>query len=388
MVYLIKKNNIFVFILAFGVFGIINTEMGIIGILPYIAKHFSIDIVQAGKLVSFFALAVAVAGPTMPLIFSGINRKWAMLIVLGIFLVSNIISVFAQNFTTLLIVRVIPAIFHPVYCSMAFSLAAESVEPKDAPKAVAKIVVGVSAGMVIGVPVSNYIAETISLTTAMTCFAVINAIVFLATLFIVPSLPIKHRLSYGSQLSILKNINVHLSILAVILMNGAVFGIFNYLTEYLNKAAGFEGSLVSILLFVYGLMNIVGSMLAGELLSRNVLLTVRFFIISLLVVYFLLFLWGKVNIFMIVLIIIWGILGGVNANITQYWIIHSAPKAPDFANGLFLTSANLGTTLGTLLGGIFISNWGISYLPLTGIIFIFLSGIVIYSQLKFIINKT
>lgn len=80
------KNCILIIILAMGVFGIINTEMGIVGILPAVAERFSVDIVTAGELVWLFALGVAIAGPTMPLLFSGMNRKAAMLLVLGIFL--------------------------------------------------------------------------------------------------------------------------------------------------------------------------------------------------------------------------------------------------------------------------------------------------------------
>ena len=58
-----EKNNLLIFILTIGVFGIINTEMGVLGILPLLAEKFSISIAQAGLLVSLFALAVAAAGP-------------------------------------------------------------------------------------------------------------------------------------------------------------------------------------------------------------------------------------------------------------------------------------------------------------------------------------
>ncbi|PAF11560.1 hypothetical protein CHH61_26650, partial [Shouchella clausii] len=67
---------------------------------------------RAGLLVSLFALVVAISGPIMPLLFSGINRRTVMLLVLGVFIVGNIISMFASNFTVLLIARVIPAFFH------------------------------------------------------------------------------------------------------------------------------------------------------------------------------------------------------------------------------------------------------------------------------------
>ena len=59
-----------ILILTLGVFGILNTEMGIVGILPMIAEQYNVSIATAGWLVSGFALVVAAAGPTMPLLCS------------------------------------------------------------------------------------------------------------------------------------------------------------------------------------------------------------------------------------------------------------------------------------------------------------------------------
>jgi len=85
---MVKRNKLLLFILTIGVFGILNTEMGIVGILPLLADHFHISVSKAGLLVSLFALAVAISGPTMPLLFSDINRKKAMLLVLGVFVLA------------------------------------------------------------------------------------------------------------------------------------------------------------------------------------------------------------------------------------------------------------------------------------------------------------
>ena len=71
---MLKSNgNLMIFILTIGVFSIINTEMGVIGILPLLAERFGVSITQAGLLISLFALAVAFSGPVMPLLFSGMD---------------------------------------------------------------------------------------------------------------------------------------------------------------------------------------------------------------------------------------------------------------------------------------------------------------------------
>ena len=108
-----KRQQLLLLILAFGVFSILNTEMGIIGILPMAAEMYHVDIVQAGMLVSMFAFGVAIAGPTMPLLFSRFNRKRVMLLVLGVFTFCNALAVVASDFQILLVLRVVPAFFHP-----------------------------------------------------------------------------------------------------------------------------------------------------------------------------------------------------------------------------------------------------------------------------------
>lgn len=68
-------NKSLIFILTIGVFSIINTEMGVVGILPLVSENYGVTVSAAGLLVSMFALVVAVSGPTMPLLFSGIISK-------------------------------------------------------------------------------------------------------------------------------------------------------------------------------------------------------------------------------------------------------------------------------------------------------------------------
>ena len=365
----------YILILTIGVFSILNTEMGVIGILPLIASTYAIDIATAGLLVSLFALGVAVAGPTLPLVFSRFDRKKVMLLVLSIFMVCNIISAFATNFTVVLIARVLPAFFHPVYVSLAFAVASASAAPKDVPKAVAKVMVGVSAGMVVGVPVVSYIASVTSLEVAMLSFAVVNAIALIATIFIIPSMPVKERLSYGEQLGVLKEASVLISIVAVVFLNGAVFGVYSYLAEYLEKVTDLSAGIVSILLLAYGLANIVGNIVGGRLISSHTNRFVITFPFLLIGVYIVMFFLGQFTLPMAFIILAWGVLAGAGSIVNQYWITSAAPQVPDFANGLFLVATNIGTFIGAILCGHFISQLGTQYIVFGGIAFLLL-GIV------------
>lgn len=385
----LKRNPgaLLVFILTVGVFGIINTEMGVIGILPLIAETFHVTVPQAGLTVSIFALVVALSAPITPLLFSGMNRKTVMLLALGTFTLSNIISMTTSNFTVLLIARALPAFLHPVYVSMAFTLAASSVSKEKAPKAVARVFIGVSAGMVLGVPVTSFIASEVSFTMGMAFFTFVNALVLIATLFFVPSMSVKEKRSYGSQLSVLKKNSIWYSILAVTLINGALFGFFSYMSDYLKTITAVPYNIISILLLIYGLSNIAGNVIAGKQLATNPIRSMIFIPFALLVFYVCLFILGEWLAAMAVIILILGILAGYGQNTMQYMITEAAPEAPDFANGLYLLSANLGTTMGAAVCGAFITAFDTRYSVFGSLLFLLASIVFVVLRIRTIQHK-
>ena len=373
------KSGLLIFILAGGVFSILNTEMGVIGLLPAVSAYYNIDIVRAGLLVSMFALCVAIAGPTMPLLCSRFRRKPIMLLVLGVFTACNLVAVFASSFEILLLARVIPAFFHPVYCAMAFSMAAASVAAENVPKAIARINMGVAAGMVIGVPVSNFLAGQFGLREAMSFFAVVTGIMFIATLLFVPDKFAGEQKSYGEQFSVLRRVQVWLAVIAVVFLNGSIFGVYNYMTEYLERVTGVANETGAFLLLVFGVMNVAGSWLAGFLLSRQAGKTIMAFPIAVALLYSLLYAYAAYGLAVVAAcIVMWGILGGINANINQYLVAKVTKDAPDFGNGLFLTAANIGCVVGTFIGGIFIQSIGLYAVFLAGIVMVVPALLILY----------
>lgn len=353
-----KSNNILVMILAVGVFGVLNTEMGVVGIVPAVADAYGVSVAEASLLVSGFALVVAIAAPVMPLLFSKVNRKTVMLLTLGIFTVCNGAAAFSPNFETMLALRIIPAAFHPLYTSLALAMASQMGTPAQAAKASSRVFVGVSAGMVLGAPVASALASALSLFASMMFFALVTLVVFVATVFLVPSLPVEHPLTYGQQLSILRKPLLWSSFVSVVVLNGAMFGFYGFLADYLESGLELAAAATSAMLLGYGAANIAGNLAAGRLLAKVPVRTTVFIPVALLVAFAGLFLAGSMQIAACVALGIIGILAGIANNVNQWLVSTAAPEAPDFANGLYLTAANLGVTLFTPFLGIFISNGG------------------------------
>ncbi|WP_218668638.1 MFS transporter [Rodentibacter genomosp. 2] len=351
------QNKFLIPILALGVFGILNTEMGVVGIIPIIAERFQVSVPDAAWMVSLFALVVAFSAPITPLLFSKINRKTAMVLALSVFVLSNLVSIFVESYAVQLIARAVPAFFHPVYVTIAFTVAAMSVVKEEAPKAVSKVFVGVSAGMVLGVPMTSFIADSLSFQAAMIFFASVNIIVLFVTLKFVPSLPVAQNLTYGDQLNVLKKPILWISILSAILMNAVMFGFYSYLSDYLQSVTQVSFKIISVLLFVYGMTNILGNILAGKMLAKTPQTTLKIIPLILTALYVELFISGESLIVVAIILFALGMIVGIANNGNQYLVSSAAPEAPEFANGLFLTAANLGTTLGTFICGLFIAGW-------------------------------
>lgn len=350
------SESLLITILTLGVFGIINTEMGVVGIIPQIAERFDVTVSTAGLCVSVFALVVSVAAPVLPLLFSGINRRTMMLAALILFVASNILSMVTDSFAVLLTARALPAFLHPVYVAMAFTLAAAAT--KDEPfRGIARVFVGVSAGMVLGVPMTTFVTTHWSYEAAMGIFAIINTVVLVATFFLVPDMPAKQH-NPGHQLRVLKKPSLWLGVTAFTCINGAMFGFFSFMSEFLHKVSAFSFDAVSSVLLAYGIANIVGNMLAGRVFGHYKKFFTQAGPAVMLMLYVLLYLFSASSIATAALVVLLGICAGFINISGQYMISSAAREAPDFSNGLFLTAANFGTAMGTMLCGIFISLQG------------------------------
>ncbi|MEK3947599.1 MFS transporter [Paenibacillus sp. FSL H7-0703] len=369
--------------IALGVFGITNTEFGIVGILPKVTTNFQISASQAGMLVSMFALIIAISGPFMTLLFSGINRKKILAGVLVVFTISNLFSAFAPSYNALMMFRLLPAFLHPVYFSVAFAAAASSVSKEQSAIAVAKVFNGLTIGMVLGVPVTSFIGDQFSLEAAFLFSSVINAIALLGILFFIPSLPVEGKLTFGKQLNVLAKPQLWLNVAAACFILASLYSVYSYFAEYLEVVTGMSGKIVSIMLILFGASGIIGNMQTAKYLSRNMVKTIIFYPLVLGSIYFLIYYIGSYYIPMIIIIIIWGAVFTGGLIVSQTWLTSEASEAPEFANSLFVSFANLGVTIGTTLGGWFLSQMGTHLITWSGVLFLLLASICIGLKIKF-----
>ncbi|MBE9914091.1 MFS transporter [Paenibacillus donghaensis] len=375
-----------IFFLALGIFGIITTEMGIIGVLPQVTQKFHITPSQAGYLVSAFALIVAISGPFLTLLASGTNRKVILLAAILMFAISNIVYAYTTRFEVMLAFRIVPALFHPIFFSIALATAASLVPPERSGKAVTQVLAGVTVGFAFGVPITSYLATKISLGAAFLFGAMVSVIAFVGILVRLPSMPVRERMSFGKQLGILRKPQLWLTILIVVMIFTAMSSVYSYFAEYLGEVTHMNGTWISVMLMIFGVTMIVGNFLFGYFLNKSMTKTVILFPLVYAVIYFFTYYFGSYFWPMAIIVFVWGAVHSGGLILSQALLMIDAKEAPEFGNSLFVSFSNVGITVGTLIGGLFISQLGAHQLILSGIMLLLIAFLLI--MLKIAITKS
>lgn len=347
-----------VFFIALGLFGLCTIEFGVVGLMPEIMDRFGVSESRAGWLTGIFALVVAIAGPFLVLLFSRFNRKAMLLIALGFFTISSFVSAFMTNFDMLMLVRMIPALFHPVYFSLAF-VSAIALYPEDqAPRASAHAFLGTSVGIVLGVPITAWIGANVSYEWAFYFTALVNLVALLGVLFMLPQMENVGKGTTGQQLGILRKPGLWLNIASTGLIFAGMFAVYTFVAEYLETVGGIASNRVSLLLLIFGLGGVAGNMFAGYLLRQSKIKTVVTHPVLIGVGLLLLLVFNANFELLLPIMVIWGGAHTSSLVITQIWLTQEAPEAPEFATSLFASTANLGVAVGSGVGGIFIDAFG------------------------------
>lgn len=383
-----RNKKLLFFVLAIGTFSILNTEVGILGILPVISQRFEISTATSGLFVSMFALIVAIFGSIMPAIVRKINRRKIMLATLLLFVVSNVLGGLVTNFGLALFFRLLPAVLHPVYCSLAFTIAAEISDAGEASKSVSRVMIGVSAGRVLGTPITTLIANNVSYSAAMYFFALVSLVAFFLNYFLLPKQDTQSVSASDSSETSIKKVLVKRSLwvsgAGTILIGSILFVVYGYVSDLLSQLSNFSSTQLSLALFVFGLMSIIGNLVAGNMLSRSPRKLITIYPFLMIVVYLLIISLSQSTLLMFPVVLLWGMIYGIGNNVQQYLISAAIPESLDLANGLFISLGNIGTTIGTSIGGILLSTSGLMMLPVGGIVMLLVTFAVILVRNKIV----
>ncbi|AZA93573.1 Inner membrane transport protein ydhP [Chryseobacterium nakagawai] len=377
-----SKRNLYV--LALGVFGITTTEFGVIGVLPEIASSFNISIEKAGWLLSAFALIVAVFGPFMLVALSAFKRKNLLVSSLLIFAVANILSAYIENFYALLAIRMIPAFFHPVYWSIALSVAEKTSNPSNTSKAVSIIFSGLTLATVLGVPLATLMSDLFSWQSSFLLTAFINIVALIGVQFLLPAIEKGTETQATFDLKIFQNKSLWMGLSIAFFTIAAMYSTYGYMADFLKNVTHMNGKQIGMMLFMFGTVGISGNRIAGKYMSRFPFQTTYTFLILLAGIHVFIYWYGSFFVPMVWIIGFWGLIHSGGFLISNINVTSSASGSSEFINSIFTSCGNFAVTAGTLFGGFWIAHYGIENIMGSSILILIFALIMVCIKKKLV----
>ncbi|MGW4535722.1 MFS transporter [Nocardia sp. NPDC004340] len=349
-----------IFALAIGAFGIGTTEFVIMGLLPQIAGDYGVTIPTAGLLVTGYALGVVVGAPVMTVLGTKISRKRMLMLLMGLFIVGNLISAVAPSFAVMLTGRIVASLAHGAFFGIGSVVAAELVAPDKKAGAIATMFTGLTVANIVGVPLGTFIGQAIGWRTTFVIVAALGVAGLIGIAKLVPALPRPETARLGQEFAALRNVQVVLAMAMTVLGFGGVFAAITYIAPMMTQVAGFSDGSVTWLLVLFGIGMFLGNLLGGRYADRHLMPMLYATLGGLAVVLALFTVTAHSEVLAAVTIVLVGGLGFATVPPLQKRVLDQAHGAPTLASAINIGAFNLGNALAAWLGGLVIGA-GLGY---------------------------
>ncbi|MFG2224742.1 MFS transporter [Streptomyces sp. NPDC048644] len=346
--------------LAIGAFGIGTTEFAVMGLLPDMAADFGVSIPLAGYATTVYALGVVLGAPLMTLLGTRFTRKQMLTLLMGLFVVGNVLTALAPAFGVLLAGRIVAAFAHGAFFGIGALVAADLVAPGKRAAAISLMFSGLTVANVVGVPAGTMISQQFGWRTTFFGIAALGVIGLLGILKLIPAQRAKAAARIGSELAVFRNPQVGLAMLMTVLGFGGVFAAVTYLASMMTEVTGFAPSSVVWLTAVFGIGMVAGNLVSGRFTDRAMMpmLYVSLAGLALVLAAFTVTAHNKVAATVSIALI--GAFGFATVPPLQKRVMDQAASAPTLASAGNIAAFNFGNALAAWLGGLVISA-GLGY---------------------------
>lgn len=341
--------------LAMGAFGIGTTEFVIMGLLPQVGADFGVSVPTAGLLVTGYALGVMIGAPIMTILGTRISRKNMLMLLMGLFILGNLVSAVAPVFVVMLVGRVVASLAHGAFFGIGSVVAAELVAPQKKAGAIAMMFTGLTVANVVGVPLGTFVGQAAGWRVTFLIVAALGVLGLLGVAKFIPDLPEPEGVRLRHEVAAFKNVQVVLAMAMTVLGFGGVFAAITYIAPMTTEVGGFAESSVTWLMVVFGLGMVTGNLLGGRFADRNLMPMLYVALGGLAVVLGAFAFLASDKTATVVAVFLIGALGFATVPPLQKRVLDHAHGAPTLASAANIGAFNLGNALSAWLGGLVIS---------------------------------
>lgn len=311
-----------------------------------------VSAVAIGGLIGWGAVVLCIGAPAFGFFTNRVDRRALLTASLVLYTVGHAVSVFAPDYQTLLITRLLMISGAAIFTPQAASAIALMVPEQRRASAVATVFMGWAVAGAVVIPFMSIFAETLDWRMIYGALAVGSGLAAAGVFAVLPGNLYPARLSLSAWGEVITRPAILLLLVATSLQVMGQFTLFPYLAAELRRATDADPSAIAMTLGLYGGAGLLGSIVAAR--TVNSLGAPRTHIICLILMAAGLAAWSVFSgtlVTAVASVLVWGLGFGAAVSMQQARLITVAPAFASASVALNTSVLYLGQAGGTAIGG-------------------------------------
>jgi DHA1 family inner membrane transport protein len=255
-------------LLAVGLFIVGTNAFVIAGLLPEIAGGLGVHVADVGYSITFYAVVVAVAAPTISTFVTRLSRTTLMATALVLIALGTVISASSTGIALFTAGRIIAGLGGAALVPTATAAAVAIVPVAKRGSALAVVSVGFTAATALGSPLGTALGDLAGWRVPLFCVAGLALVLAVLYALLLREVPLAPAVPLAQRFTPLRDPRVLATLAAALFLLAAVNAVYIFSTQIEEETTGGSGTVLASLLLIYGVGGFVGTIAAGALTDR------------------------------------------------------------------------------------------------------------------------
>jgi MFS transporter, DHA1 family, purine base/nucleoside efflux pump len=341
---------------------LMGTDLFVVSpLLPFISEAYNVSSAMTGWMVTVFAVTYAIAAPFFGWASDKNGRGIFITFGLILFTFSNALTAFSPSFAWLIISRILAGLSVAAITPLIYAIIGDIAPSNRRGTWLSIVVSGHLTALWAGAPLGTLLELILGWRSVFVVMAIIGtilAVVNFKTWKSVPKSDLTRNSLEGNLLRILGSVSVT-TIWAI-----SMYALYVYLGAALYSENRFTSSEIALAVTFYGIGAVLGSLISGQFTDRfgeKKISKATLILLTLILVCLGIFFSSGDWIYFFLLI--WALVGYAGFTSYQARLTVEYPRERGIVMAWNNTALYIGITIGSIMGGYVISNWGYSFLP-------------------------
>jgi len=354
-------------VLAMFAFG--TGDFIVAGILRELADGLAVSEAVAGQLVTVYSVVYAVTAPVAAVVTARWSRRGLMVGGMSLFVASNAVAALSTSYSLLMGTRVTSAVAAAVITPLCFSVAGTLPPEGTRGKALGFVGGGLMLAMVLGVPLGTLVGGQYGWPAAFWFVAGAGVLVLAGMITLLPPLPVGAQLGLRARLAPLASGGVVRGLASMLIVSAGGMMMLTYIAPVMFAAGEVTTDGIAVLFLAAGIAGAAATVIGGAGADRfgplrMIVTGAVVLVVSMLTLALMVGRGGTPLILLVVLAVVWSLAIGTLNPPLQVWLLRWAGPAANEVMALNSSAIYLGTSIGGVLGGVLLTQWGPQSLPL------------------------